>query len=51
MNIVFIQLKEIRRIQNEMDKAYIKVGAAKNITRRYQAIMDTLQEVRVLQIL
>lgn len=36
--------QKIRRIQNEMDKANIKVGAARNITRRYQAIMDTLQE-------
>ncbi|XP_052789281.1 outer dynein arm-docking complex subunit 3-like [Mya arenaria] len=39
--------KEIRRIQNEMDKALIKVGAACNITCRYEAIMDSLQkEVR-----
>ncbi|XP_052224545.1 outer dynein arm-docking complex subunit 1-like isoform X2 [Dreissena polymorpha] len=37
----------IRRIQNEMDKAEIKVGAAHNITRRYEQIMDNIQkEVR-----
>ncbi|KAL4218736.1 hypothetical protein ACF0H5_021324 [Mactra antiquata] len=36
--------QEVRRIQNEMDKAIIKVGAAHNITRRYQAIMDKMQE-------
>ncbi|XP_060557490.1 outer dynein arm-docking complex subunit 3-like [Ruditapes philippinarum] len=35
--------QEIRRLQNEIDKAVIKVGAAKNITCRYEAIMDTLK--------
>lgn len=36
--------QEIRRLQNEIDKAVIKVGAAKNITCRYEAIMDTLKQ-------
>jgi len=37
--------QQIRRIQNDMDKASIKLGAAQNITRRYEAIMDNLQKV------
>lgn len=42
-----VREQKIRRIQNEMDKACIKDAAARNITRRYQAIMDHLQhEVR-----
>ncbi|XP_033732656.1 coiled-coil domain-containing protein 151-like [Pecten maximus] len=36
--------KEIRRLQNEMDKARIKYEAARNISRRYEEIMMHMQE-------
>lgn len=37
--------QEIRRLQNEMDKARIKYEAARNISRRYEEIMMHMQEV------
>lgn len=37
--------QEIRRLQNEMDKARIKYEAARNITKRYQEIMRYMEEV------
>ncbi|XP_060071927.1 outer dynein arm-docking complex subunit 3-like [Ylistrum balloti] len=36
--------REIRRLQNEMDKARIKYEAARNISRRYEEIMMHMQE-------
>ncbi|XP_062582302.1 outer dynein arm-docking complex subunit 3-like [Saccostrea cucullata] len=40
----FERKREIRRLQNEMDKARIKLEAARNITRRYQEIMRYMEE-------
>nr|XP_034300244.1 coiled-coil domain-containing protein 151 [Crassostrea gigas] len=40
----FERKREIRRLQNEMDKARIKYEAARNITKRYQEIMRYMEE-------
>ncbi|XP_022325699.2 outer dynein arm-docking complex subunit 3-like [Crassostrea virginica] len=40
----FERKREIRKLQNEMDKAKIKYEAARNITKRYQEIMRYMEE-------
>ena len=42
---LWIISQEIRKLQNEMDKAKIKYEAARNITKRYQEIMRYMEEV------
>ncbi|XP_056009397.1 outer dynein arm-docking complex subunit 3-like [Ostrea edulis] len=40
----FERKREIRRLQNDIDKAKIKYEAARNITRRYEEIMRYMEE-------
>jgi hypothetical protein len=35
-------------MQNEMDKTRVKYVAAKNITRKYEAVLDKLQKVCII---